>query len=221
MGIMEHLFWIGHASFYLKTSHGNIFIDPFGIKSISDKADIVLITHAHFDHFSDADIKKVSSSNTLVIATKDCLKKKSYANSIASFPGFSKEINGIKIDAVPAYNILPERLNFHPKSNGWVGYVIDIDGEKLYHAGDTDFIDEMKGLAGIDTALLPAGGKYTMGADEAIAAANAIDAKHVVPMHYKHILGIEASYALEEKFAKNVAKATIMHEVQAPDYSPF
>ncbi len=221
MEITENLFWIGHASFYLKTSYGNIFIDPFGIKSISDKADIVLITHAHFDHFSDVDIKKVSLPSTIIIATKDCLKKNAYPNSIASFPGFSKEINGIKIEAVPAYNIKPERLNFHPKSNGWVGYVIDINGERLYHAGDTDFIDEMRSLKNIDTALLPAGGKYTMDVDEAIEAANAIDAKHVVPMHYKHILGREASNALEEKFAKNVGKAFIMKEVQAPDYSPF
>ncbi len=214
-----NLYWIGHASFYLKTKYGNVFIDPYNVQ-IKEKADLILITHAHFDHFSLQDIKKVSTGKTKIFATQDCIKKSDVPMEEIK-PGFDKEFNNIKVHAVPAYNVRKERLNFHPKINGWVGYIVEIDNERIYHAGDTDIIEEMKAIKDIDIALLPAGGKYTMDAEEAIQAAKIINAKRTVPMHYKHILGEEKSNELEKKFTKDLDSALIMHEVQKPDFSLF
>ncbi|MEM0143331.1 MAG: MBL fold metallo-hydrolase [Candidatus Micrarchaeaceae archaeon] len=219
MKIKDNLYWIGHASFYLKTEYGNIFIDPYNVQ-IKEKADLILITHSHFDHFSMQDIKKISNSKTKIFATNDCVEKSDILID-KILPGLSVEFNNIKIHAIPAYNTNKDRLSFHPKRNGWVGYIIEIDNEKLYHAGDTDLIEEMKTINDIDIALLPAGGKYTMDAYEAIEAAKIINAKYTVPMHYKHILGEEKSNKLENEFVKNLDTALIMHEIQPPDFSPF
>ncbi len=218
---MENLFWIGHASFYIKSEHGTVFIDPFNVShSLGEKADMILITHAHFDHCSEGDIRKVMKKDTRIIAAPQCLEKRPFANITVAKPGFRKLIDGIKIEAIPAYNTSKERQQFHPKSNDWVGYILEIEGERLYHAGDTDFIREMGGIRP-DIALLPIGGTYTMDISEASEAAAAIGAKTTIPMHYKNLLGREGSAKAEQGFKDKVDGARIMKEVQEPDYKKF
>ncbi|MGC8648743.1 MAG: MBL fold metallo-hydrolase [Candidatus Micrarchaeia archaeon] len=213
------LFWIGHASFYIKTKKTTVFIDPFNIgNAIKERADLVLITHAHFDHCSKADLFKVIKPNGKIISSQGCLTKADFNNLEIIEPGYKGEFNDITIEAVPAYNIKSERLNFHPKQNKWVGYVLEAANLKFYHAGDTDFIPEMAKLKGLDIAMLPIGGTYTMDVDEAILASKAIDAKYIIPMHYKNLLGIEKSKLAEEKLKNSITNALIMKEIQEPTY---
>ncbi len=218
--MFENLNWIGHASFYIKSGGFIIYIDPFNVSeriASSNKADLILVTHAHFDHFSKPDIEKIKKEDTLIITSTQTMNEGK--NVKIAKPGFKHNFNGISIEAVPAYNTVKERLGFHPKANEWVGYVLDVDDGTIYHAGDTDFVPEMKKLKGIDLALLPMGGTYTMNTDEAIEAANAIDAKKVAPMHYKNLLGKDGSALAEQKFSKNVKNALLLNEVQEPTYA--
>ena len=179
----------GHASIKLKNGK-TIYIDPFQLGE-EEKADIILITHGHYDHCSIEDIKKLSTGQTTIVITPDCQSKlppgRVKAGDIKMMrPGMQLNIDGINIEALPAYNISKD---FHQKAEEWVGYVVTVNGKKVYHAGDTDFIPEMKALKGIDVALLPVGGTYTMNAEEAARAANAIRPKLAIPMHYGKIVG--------------------------------
>lgn len=217
MALVDSLFWIGHASFYVKTDRGTLFIDPYAIPDgFAEKADIVLVTHAHFDHCSPADIGKVAKPGARIVAAPQCLEGDRSVER--SRPGSRLSFGKVSIEAVPAYNVRPERLQYHPRANDWVGYRVTIDGETLYHAGDTDKIDEMEGLDA-DVALIPMGGTYTMDVDEAIDAASALRATTVVPIHYKRLLGREGSASAEARFRERVKGALIMDEVAAPAYS--
>lgn len=216
----ESIFWIGHASFYIKANGSTIFIDPFRVSDkVKEKADLILITHAHFDHNSKPDIEKVRTSETKFIASEKCLDAKAYKGAQLSRPGFKTTFNGIGIEAIAAYNVKEERKQFHPKAENWVGYIIDTGNMRIYHAGDTDMIPEMKSLKDIDMALLPMGGTYTMALDEAISAAKEIAPKKVVPMHYKMVLGKDKSQELESSIRSKLANVHIMKEVQEPAYS--
>ncbi|MCL4391060.1 MAG: MBL fold metallo-hydrolase [Candidatus Micrarchaeaceae archaeon] len=222
MDIERDLHWIGHASFYIDVGGKSVFIDPFDIRmEIKVKADLILITHSHFDHCSKEDVGKIISPSTEIITAPGCLDNAAYKHITIARPGFSKSMGNISIEAIPAYNNRDDRLSFHPRANNWVGYILTVDGKKLYHAGDTDYIEEMNSLNGIYAALLPIGGKYTMDVDEASLAAKAIGAEVTIPMHYKHLLGIEGSAAAEKKFAAAVRGVKVMKEVQKADYSPF
>ncbi|MCL5440654.1 MAG: MBL fold metallo-hydrolase [Candidatus Marsarchaeota archaeon] len=217
--IGRKLFWIGHSSFYIKGENATVFIDPFRIGKVNLKADIILVTHPHFDHFSREDIEKVSKNSTAIVASEGTIEGKEDKNSYIARPGFKTKISGIGIEAVPAYNVESARIGFHPKSNGWVGYVIEVDGKRFYHAGDTDKISEMEELGKLDVAMLPIGGTYTMDVDDAIEAAAMIGANATVPMHYKNLLGIEGAKAVEDKFSKEVKGATLMREVNEPTFA--
>lgn len=167
---MAKLFYQGHASFRLTTNAGKeIFIDPFAGAGYKTPADLVLITHEHYDH---NDVKLISfKPGGFIIRAKDALTNGNY---------HSFEAQGASIKAVPAYN------SHHARSE-CVGYVIEVDGIKVYHAGDTDFIPEMNDLRklNIDYALLPIDGTYTMTPEDATKAAMAINPKHMIPMHMK------------------------------------
>lgn len=141
-----------------------------------------------------------SSAETTIIAPPDCVAKLK-GNTKSILPGQSVQVNNILVEAVPAYNIRPERLNFHPKSNNWVGFVVDIDGARIYHAGDTDSIPEMAGIK-CDVALLPVGGTYTMDGSEAAEAANVINPKIAVPMHFGRIVGSKSDLENFKRLAK-------------------
>src|SRR3989338_255056 len=161
--------WLGHESFKIKSSSAVIYIDPFSINE-SEPADIIVITHGHFDHFSPEDISKIAKQNTVIVATPDCASKISGKGILKKISaGQNISIGEIKIEAVPTYN---SNKSFNPKENSWIGVIITADGKRIYHAGDTDFISEMERIDNIDMALLPVSGTYVMTAEEAAMAAN-------------------------------------------------
>jgi L-ascorbate metabolism protein UlaG (beta-lactamase superfamily) len=187
--------WLGHAGFLIK-NHKTIYIDPFKIKENSEKADIILITHSHYDHCSFADIKGIIKEGTKIVLTADSQSKITRAEIPVDIqiiaPNQELTFGEIKISAVPAYNI---DKPFHPKEEEWVGYVIKMKDILIYHAGDTDFIPEMQKLTGHKQpdkqfiALLPIGGRFTMSVDEAVEAAKLIKPALAIPMHYGGIIG--------------------------------
>jgi L-ascorbate metabolism protein UlaG (beta-lactamase superfamily) len=215
---LEFLKWIGHASFLLKLNGKNVYIDPFDIRSTKVHADIILITHPHQDHLSEADIKLIANKSTKIYVPKDSVGKIPIGEVIGVEPDKHYSAGPVSFDTVPAYNQTPNKAHFHPKESKWVGYVLDINGTKVYHAGDTDFIKEMSKID-TDLALLPIGGMYVMDVEEAIDAANSIKAQKVAPMHYRRLLGKEGSKAAEEKFLKNVKNGIILEETEEPKYS--
>jgi len=213
----DFLKWIGHAAFIIE-GEKRIYIDPFKLSKNFGEADIIFITHSHFDHLSIDDIKKVAKKETTIVAPTEAKSKLASFNTFLVEPMKKYNINGVEFETVYAYNVKKERLNFHPKQNNWLGYIINAEGKRIYHAGDTDFIDEMKNIK-CDLALLPIGGTYTMGVEEAIEATNAIDAKYFAPMHYKALLGREGSKEAADKFKKEVKNSILLKEAQEPSYS--
>ena len=181
-----------HASVKIK-DRKIIYIDPFELTEgpAPEKADIVLVTHSHYDHCSPKDIEKISNENTIIITVADAQSKLSnlkVKGITVTEPGKTIKINGenISITAVPAYN--PDK-EFHPKENNWVGFIVEMDGVRVYHAGDTGLIPEMKEIE-TDIALLPVGGTYTMNAEEAAQATKMIKScKIAIPMHYGVLVG--------------------------------
>ena len=187
--------WLGHAGFLVKDRQV-IYIDPYNITNSEEKADIILITHSHYDHCSLADIEKIIKEGTKIFFPVDCQSilsriKISVKMEIVQ-PGQEFVLGSIKVSTIPAYNI---DKTFHPKTESWVGYLIKINGVVIYHAGDTDLIPEMKNLTGFKQenkkliALLPVGGRYTMNAEEAFESAKIIKPFLTIPMHYGSIVG--------------------------------
>ncbi len=212
---LSHIRWHGHASMELEAKGKKIFVDPFNLEAIDAKADVVFITHQHFDHFSIPDIKKIATENTHFVAPRDVaseLEGKLFKNVIAAEPGTSANVLGIRYSVVPAYNTYQEKQGFHPKEKDWNGYIIESDSGKVYHAGDTDLIEEMKNIE-TDVALLPIGGKYTMDLEDAIKACSYVKAKTFVPMHYKAVLGKEKSIGVEKAFAERVSNSAMLKDL--------
>ena len=150
----------------------------------SEKADLILVTHDHFDHFDKEKIKSLMKEDTKVVCTTTCARQLEGTERLSN--GQEKIVKGVSIKAVPAYNINKFRSPgkpFHPKGDG-NGYLISIEGTTIYIAGDTDFIPEMNNLGKVDIALLPVGGTYTMNETEAFEAVKAIKPRYVIPMHY-------------------------------------
>ena len=184
--------WLGHSGFLIKNQK-KIYIDPFSISDnfSKEKADLILITHPHYDHCSIADISKIAKDGTIIVAHAECQSKIAKINKKIEIkiiePGQILNILGIKIEAFPAYNLGKE---FHGKSEAWLGYILFINGKLFYHAGDTDLIPEMKHLAGKKViALLPIGGKFTMDSEQASEAASLIKPILAIPMHWGAIIG--------------------------------
>lgn len=211
---MEGITWFGHASFSFADQNGNriYYVDPFHLPTGRnlEKADIIFVTHAHQDHLSPEDIRLLLKETTIVVATQDSLKTLEISQQ--KFPVVPNEeyvLKGFNFRTIPAYNTNPDRP--HKKEYGWVGYIFEINGLKIYHAGDTDYIPEMDLLKNenLDIALLPIGGTYVMMPQEAVEAANAIAAKKTVPMHYKMLLGDKTKEG-EELFKKGVTKSEVV-----------
>ena len=195
--------WTGHAGFKIKNDL-LLWFDPFKFSN-PETADIVLVTHNHFDHFSKNELKKIlSDKSTLVIPEEVKFEARDLpGEKVVVKPGDVIEVKGVKIWAVPAYNINKFRapgVVFHPKEDMKVGYVVEFKGVKIYHAGDTDKIPEMSGIK-CDIALLPVSGTYVMTAEEAIEAAKTIKPEVAIPMHYGAIVG---SHKDAEKFKEGL-----------------
>jgi L-ascorbate metabolism protein UlaG (beta-lactamase superfamily) len=181
----QNIQWLGHDTFRI-AGEKVIFTDPFKL-SKHDTADIILITHAHYDHCSPEDVQKIQGPGTVIVAPSDCVSKLA-GNVRAVKPGDRIEISGVPIEVVPSYN---RDKKFHPKDKGWVGYIFTLLGKRIYLAGDTDYIPEMRDFRA-DIALLPVSGTYVMTAAEAVQAALDINPEMAIPMHYGSIVGSEA-----------------------------
>jgi L-ascorbate metabolism protein UlaG (beta-lactamase superfamily) len=185
--------WLGHAGFLIKNSQV-IYIDPYNIPENSEKADLILITHSHYDHCSVDDLNKIVQEGTRIICPADCQSKITRFNIPVKMelvePNQNLDFGTIKISTLPAYNI---DKPFHPKENANLGYLIKINNIAIYHAGDTDKIPEMQKLTGHQEkdfiALLPIGGRFTMSPEEAADAASLIKPSLAIPMHYGSIVG--------------------------------
>ena len=169
-----------------------IYIDPFKIDKNYNDADIVFITHDHYDHYSEEDIDKVINENTTIIIPEELLtkllRKGINKNAIITVePNKNYMVQGIKFETISAYNT---NKTFHPKENGWVGYIIIINGIRYYIAGDTDITEENKQVK-CDVAFVPVGGTYTMDFKEAASLINEIKPKIAIPIHYGSIVGTE------------------------------
>ena len=167
-----------------------IYIDPFKIDRNYNDADIIFVTHDHYDHYSEEDIDKVINENAVIVIPEELLtkvlKKGINKDAIVTVePDKKYMVQGIKFETVPAYNTYK---TFHPKENGWVGYVIEINGIKYYIAGDTDITEENKKVK-CDVAFVPVGGTYTMDFKEAAQLVNQIQPKVAVPIHYGSVVG--------------------------------
>ena len=169
-----------------------IYIDPFKINKNYNDADIIFITHDHYDHYSEEDIDKVINENTTIIIPDELLtkllRKGINKNAIITVePNKNYMVQGIKFETISAYNT---NKTFHPKENGWVGYIIIINGIRYYIAGDTDITEENKQVK-CDVAFVPVGGTYTMDFKEAASLINEIKPKIAIPIHYGSVVGTE------------------------------
>jgi len=186
--MVNNMHWIQQSCFKIESPKCKIYTDPLSITQ-TDVADIILISHAHGDHFSPDDINKLTGPKTIIIAPADC-NYTGTAKRIVLKPGEIYNSRCIKIKAVPAYNIT--KTDYHPKSNNWVGYLITINGVTIYHAGDTERIPEMKDMT-CDIALLPLGQTYTMNSvADAAESAKDVHAKVAIPMHFNYYEGTDA-----------------------------
>ncbi len=182
--LLDHLHWLGHDSFYLD-GPPVIYFDPWKLPNGLPQAGIVLVSHEHGDHCSPEDIAKISGPDTILVANPTAAVRLE-GNVRVMMPGDRLQLGEIEIEAVPAYNVNKFRapgVPFHPQKDQHNGYIVTINGERLYFAGDTDHIPEM---AEIDctVALLPVSGTYVMTAEEAAQAAQTIAPQVAVPMHY-------------------------------------
>ena len=185
MEMIKDIHWLGHDSFRINAGGIVIYTDPFRIKKTAPEANIILITHEHYDHCSPEDVEKIAGENTVILAPPDCLGKFTMGKASGVRPGDKLTTEGVEVEVVPAYNI---GKKFHPKENRWVGYIFQAGGKRIYIAGDTDYIPEMKDFRA-DITLLPVSGTYVMTAEEAAQAALDIKPEIAVPMHYGSVVG--------------------------------
>lgn len=211
--MLERFTWFRQSAFRWLDDDRTIYIDPWGTPPDAPPADLIVITHAHFDHFQPEEITRLSTPSTKIAAPHD-VAAELHGDVTPVAPGESHELAGVRFTTVPAYNTREEALDFHPKANRWVGYVLELDGRDYYHAGDTDDLAELRDLR-TDVAFVPIGGHYTMGPIEAAGLVKAIAPQLAVPMHFGFVVG---SAHDSERF--RAAAAPIPVEVMTPN-DPF
>ena len=194
--LVESLTWLGHSGFLIRAGGANVYIDPYRVPEGAPAADVILVTHHHYDHFSPQDVERLSKEGTWLIAPPTVAER--VAGQVVSIaPGQLVEpdsVRGIDVRAVAAYNTSKrdnEGRPFHPREAGCLGYELNVRGERVYHAGDTDVIPEMDWVVGADVALLPVSGVHVMTALEAAEAARRIQPTVAVPMHWGGHIGSE------------------------------
>ncbi len=194
--MLENIHWLGHDSFRLDGT-STVYIDPWKLPSDAVPAGLILITHDHFDHFSPPDIARVATPQTTLIGPASVTAEVEGVAALTLRAGETANVGGVTVTAVPAYNLDKFRRPgevFHPPAAGGLGYIVELDGRRIYHAGDSDAIPEM-GDVRCDVALLPVSGTYVMTAEEAAEACRMISAAVVVPMHFGDIVGTAADAA--------------------------
>ena len=205
---VDHICWLGHATFRIDDGAAVIYIDPWKLPAGAPKADVILITHSHFDHHSADDIAKIEKPGTVFVAPADVASTLTGKHVVTAAPGGSYQAGPVKVDAVAAYNT---NKDFHPKANGWVGYIVTLStGQRIYHTGDSDATHEMKGVQA-DVALMPCGGTYTMTAAEVAAVANEFKPAILIPMHWGDIVGSRAD---ADAVTKGFSGATVIRPVE-------
>lgn len=195
--LIDSVAWLGHAGFRIAVRGASIYIDPYRVPGGAPVADVILITHGHYDHFSPQDIERLAGDRTLLVAPAAVAERAT--GRVASIaPGETLDLDhlhGIDVAALAAYNTSKRDSDgqvFHPREAGGVGFDVGVRGERLYHSGDTDVIPEMDAVVGVDVALLPVCGRYVMTAGEAVEAARRIQPRVAVPMHWGGHLGSRA-----------------------------
>src|ERR687887_553908 len=199
--LIDAVEWLGHSGFRIRAGRATICIDPYRAAA-GPPADVIFITHGHYDHFSPQDVERLKHDATIVVAPAPVAERLTgQVHSIA--PGEVLELGRIDVRAVAAYNTSKRDAAgnpFHPREAGWVGYELRIGGERLYHSGDTDVIPEMDEVAGVDVALLAVSGVYVMTPSEAAEAARRIQPRVAVPMHWgEHIGSYEDALAFAQR----------------------
>ena len=194
--------WLGHASFKIVSDDTVIYIDPWKLEEAIHDGTVILVSHSHYDHYSMDDIGKAVSDNWELITTADVVQE--YGAGDVIKPGETREFDGGKVTAVGAYN---RNKEFHLQENEWVGFIIELDGKRIYYAGDTDITEEMTSLTDIDLALLPVGGTYTMTAAEAAAATVKFKPRKALPYHWGDIVGQKND---AEKFKREAAGEVVV-----------
>jgi L-ascorbate metabolism protein UlaG (beta-lactamase superfamily) len=213
--LLDAVGWLGHAGFRVRAGRAAIYIDPYRVEG-GPPADLILITHGHYDHFSPQDVGRLRGERTVVVAPPAVAERLGgRVLSIAPGEWLDEEVvRGVDVGAIAAYNTSkrdPEGQLFHPRDAGGVGYVLNVQGERLYHSGDTDVIPEMDQVAGVDVALLAVSGTYVMTAGEAAEAARRIGPRVAVPMHWGEHIGTRAD---AEAFAEeSPVEARILDKV--------
>lgn len=209
--MLENINVLCHSAIRLEIDNKIIYIDPYSLTSNANDADLIFITHDHYDHFSIEDIKKVEKSNTIFIIPESMLenaiKSGIKENRIIKIkPNQNYKYENLKIETIPAYNV---NKKFHPKENNWVGYLIEYNNVVYYIAGDTDITNENKKVK-CDIAFVPIGGTYTMNYKEVAKLINEIKPKFVVPIHYGKIVGTKQDALNFEKLLNEDIKCKIM-----------
>ena len=174
--MLDKISWLGHSSIKIKTDKV-IYIDPWKITD-EEKADLVLISHSHGDHLSPPDVRKIQKNGTVIITTGDCASHLKGDIRIVK-RGNVINTHSVTVEAVPSYNL---SKTFHPKASGWIGFVITMEGKRIYYAGDTDFVPEIRDIKA-DIMIMPVGGTYTMTAEEAAQAVNHVKPEAAIPIH--------------------------------------
>lgn len=198
--------WLGHASFRIETAGKIIHLDPYIIPKRTRKADLILVSNDHYDHCNIENIERLRKKKTVILTTEKAAEL-IQGNVQVMNPGDEVDYNGIKIRAIPAYNL---KKPFHPKGMG-LGFIMESEGKRIYHAGDTDLIPEMETLEGITVALLPVGGTYTMDVKEASEAVRMINPRIAVPMHYGEVVGSkENGMEFKKRVEENMSTVSVL-----------